>query len=161
MMSTEMQEMVAGWDMTDRMLWAQEGCDKDEQQWRTVLDIAGHAGMQEAEIDGADSDEWSEEFEELIDLVAKRWDAEYEEFCKPHMSVNVIWNPHMNGGEYEAFFDGDTTNYEIWDKDDVGKYWMATMAIDETEVLHGDDVAEWLQGEIEAGLTYEEMLEQI
>ena len=84
-----------------------------------------------------------------------------KEMQNNEIKVNVIYNPYMNGGEYEAFFDGDPTNYEIWDKDDVGKYWMATMAIEETEVLHGDDVAEWLQGEIEAGLTYEEMLEQI
>lgn len=77
------------------------------------------------------------------------------------MEVEVIWNQYMNGGEYEVFFDNDTENYELWDKDDVGEYWMATMAIDETECTHGDNVAEWLQGEIKAGLTYEEMLRRI
>ena len=67
----QIAETVASWDMSDRMLWAQEGADSD-QCWFLVQDIARYLGL----TSEADS-------EYLSDKVCERWDNEYEEFCQP------------------------------------------------------------------------------
>lgn len=72
-------EVVASWDMSDRMLWAYECCDED-QCWFLTQDIARYLGMtNEDEYDG----DYEEDFGYLNDMVCERWDKEYEDFCRP------------------------------------------------------------------------------
>lgn len=74
-MTSTIAQVVAEWDMSDRMMWASE-CPsaEDEQACKLIEEIAESLGISEEDYEAYDT---------LSDMVWERWEKEYEEFCQP------------------------------------------------------------------------------